>query len=350
MHTTHRFLFESASCMKELSEESVDLVLTSPPYPMIGMWDAVFAEQEPRIGTHLTVGEETAAYEKMHGLLDPVWEQSLRVLRQGGFLCINIGDAVRTINKNFRMYTNHSRITIQCERIGFQSLPSILWRKQTNAPNKFMGSGMLPSGAYVTLEHEHILLFRKGGKRIHHPEDSSRRRRSAMFWEERNSWYSDIWDFKGARQLLDGEQGRFRSAAFPFELAFRIIHMYSMQEDTVLDPFVGTGTTTLAAVASGRNSVGIEIDPSLRPVVEKTLAVDPAELNKRQQQRLLAHDIFIKQYTQAKEREPRHTNLHYGFPVITRQETELRLPAVQNISALHKDMYQAEHRWIEKEI
>jgi DNA modification methylase len=93
-------------------------------------------------------------------------------------------------------------------KLGFTNLPNILWRKQTNAPNKFMGSGMMPPGAYVTLEHEHILIFRNGGKRqFNSQKEKTNRRQSAFFWEERNQWFSDVWmDLKGARQKIADKQ------------------------------------------------------------------------------------------------------------------------------------------------
>ena len=160
-----------------------------------------------------------------------------------------------------------TRILTRCLSLGFDILPAVLWRKQTNAPNKFMGSGMLPAGAYVTLEHEFILIMRKGSKRrVESPREKRVRRESAFFWEERNRWFSDVWDFKGTRQALGHPDLRERSAAFPFELPFRLINMYSMRGDTVLDPFVGTGTTVLAAMAGGRHSIGVDIDETLLAV------------------------------------------------------------------------------------
>ena len=124
-----------------------------------------------------------------------------------------------------------------------------------------MGSGMLPAGAYVTLEHEYVLIFRKDTKREFSSDaEKSARMRSAFFWEERNKWFSDVWDFKGTVQGLNHCDLRSRSAAYPLELAYRLINMYSLYEDTVLDPFLGTGTTTLASIACGRNSIGFEID------------------------------------------------------------------------------------------
>ena len=129
-----------------------------------------------------------------------------------------------------------------------------------------MGSGMLPAGAYVTLEHEFILILRKGNKRNFVTEaDKKRRKQSAFFWEERNLWFSDVWeDLKGTKQNNIAKEIRERSGAFPFELPYRIINMFSVKEDAILDPFLGTGTTMAAAMATGRNSIGVEIDKNFR--------------------------------------------------------------------------------------
>src|SRR4029079_11532235 len=119
-------------------------------------------------------------------------------------LCIDVGDATRTVGGRFRCYPNAARITSTVMRLAFDPLPAIVWRKPTNAPNKFMGSGMLPPGAYVTYEHEHVLIFRKGSKRAFaSAAEKAARHRSAYFWEERNVWFSDVWtDLVGARQEL----------------------------------------------------------------------------------------------------------------------------------------------------
>ena len=103
-------------------------------------------------------GDGNSAFELMHRLFHNMWGEVFRVLKYGGIACINIGDATRTIHKHFRLYLNHARILSKCIELGFSNLPNIIWRKQTNAPNKFMGSGMLPPGAYVTLEHEYVLF------------------------------------------------------------------------------------------------------------------------------------------------------------------------------------------------
>ena len=343
METLHETIFQSAADLSCLDSESVDLVVTSPPYPMIEMWDGILGEQDRRIVDAIQDGDGFSAFELMHRILDKIWSECYRVLKAGAFACINIGDATRKIGQGFRLYTNHSRITSFCETISFQSLPAILWRKQTNAPNKFMGSGMLPSGAYITLEHEYILVFRKGGKRKFANHEKSRRQRSAFFWEERNVWFSDIWDFKGVRQSLGEKESRQRSAAFPFELAFRLINMYSMQEDTVLDPFVGTGTTTVAAMASGRNSYGVEIDVDLAAVIDSTVQTVAGSMNERQIQRLHGHTDFVKEYQENRQRKLGYLNKPHGFPVMTRQEINLSIPIVTRIHKTETAQFRVHH-------
>ena len=150
MKTSHQIIFENSENMNAISSDSVDLVVTSPPYPMIEMWDGMFAEQNPKIREALSCKQGSIAYELMHKTLDPIWDEVYRILKGGGIACINIGDATRTIGGIFVLYPNHSRILTYMLKLGFSALPVILWRKQTNAPNKFMGSGMMPPGAYVT--------------------------------------------------------------------------------------------------------------------------------------------------------------------------------------------------------
>ena len=269
MKTAHNILFQDARDLKEIPSESVDLVVTSPPYPMIEMWDEMFSHQNPEIRDALAYGDGMQAYALMHQILGAVWDEVFRVLKNGRFACINIGDATRTVNGNFCLYPNHASVLTHLLKIGFSALPDILWRKQANTPNKFMGSGMLPAGAYVTLEHEYILIVRKGSKREFKTEaEKANRRESALFWEERNIWYSDVWmDIKGTGQKLPKALSRLRSAAFPYDLAYRLINMYSVKGDVILDPFLGTGTTTAAAMTSGRNSMGVEIDQSFQQVI-----------------------------------------------------------------------------------
>lgn len=324
MKTTHKLLFGNSSNMNEIEDDSIDLVVTSPPYPMIEMWDEIFSKQNPEIGRALEWENGETAFELMNKELDKVWGEAYRVLSPGGFACINIGDATRTLGGEFKIYPSHVRILQFCIKLGFSSLPEIIWRKQTNAPNKFMGSGMLPAGAYVTLEHEFILILRKGNKKDYiSEEDKKLRRESAFFWEERNMWFSDVWEgLKGTKQNSIDEEIRKRSGAFPFELPYRIINMFSLRNDTVLDPFLGTGTTTLAAMAIGRNSIGIEIDKKFKETLFKRFEGIVDFSNKLIEHRILNHLKFVKERTKAKG-EIGYINTTYGFPVMTSQETEI---------------------------
>lgn len=318
--TVHRIFFGDSGKMADVAPESVDLVVTSPPYPMIQMWDDLFEQRNPAIGTALQKGDGNRAFELMHRELDPVWKELWRVMKKGGIVCVNIGDAVRTVNEKFALYTNHSRITSQMLKLGFSALPVILWRKQTNAPNKFMGSGMLPPGAYVTLEHEYILIYRKGGIRSFDKKEKINRRESSYFWEERNVWFSDVWmDIKGARQKLFAPDARKRSAAFPFEIPYRLINMFSVKGDTVLDPFLGIGTTMYAAMASCRNSTGYEIEKKFENEIFSNMDKITNYSNKRIDERLENHRDFVRKRLEDKK-AVKHTNEHYGFPVVTMQE------------------------------
>jgi DNA modification methylase len=329
----HRIYFENAKSMAQVRSDSVDLVVTSPPYPMIQMWDDMFAGQNRQIGDALAAEKKHLAYDLMHRELDQVWKELYRVLKNGAIACINIGDAARTINKDFMLYSNHSRILSYLLEIGFSALPLILWRKQTNAPNKFMGSGMLPAGAYVTLEHEYILILRKGSKRIFEGTAAKKlRRESAIFWEERNSWYSDVWmDLKGTTQKLQTNNRRSRSAAFPFEIPYRLINMFSVKTDTVLDPFLGTGTTVRAAAASGRNSIGFEMEDSFRNKIFSGRDDLVEFSNRRICDRIDRHVDFVRHRCETKGGF-KYKNIHYNFPVVTQQEKEMLLNPLMTVS------------------
>jgi len=291
---------------------------------MIEMWDDIFLKQNEAIGKAIKKQHGNKAFELMHKSLDRIWDEAFRVLKNGGFACINIGDATRTLRENFAIYPNHARILQYLVKIGFTILPEIIWRKQTNAPNKFMGSGMLPAGAYVTLEHEYVLIARKGGKReFKNDSEKINRRQSAIFWEERNIFFSDIWfDIKGSRQKLLDKASRKRSGAFPFELALRLINMYSVKGDTVLDPFLGTGTTMAAAMATARNSIGCEIDKNFYDSIIKIKDNIIDLSNEYMESRLKRHIHFVNERIES-GKPLKHKNNPYGFPVITNQEKEL---------------------------
>jgi len=233
--------------MTEIEDESLHLVVTSPCYPMIKQWDDFFS----RNGRH--------TYEDMHSMLNGTWKECYRVLVDGGIMCVNIGDATRSHDGKFQLFPNHVTVTEYCKKLGFTVLPYILWKKITTKPNKFMGSGMYPVNAYVTQDCEYILIFRKGELRKFDSDEKERRVRSKYTVEQRNKWFSQVWDdIRGARQE-NLELGR-RVAAFPEEIPYRLIRMFSIEGDTVLDPYMGTGTTLVVAMKTGRNTKGYEID------------------------------------------------------------------------------------------
>jgi DNA modification methylase len=284
LSTEHKVILGNSQRMPELTDSSVHLMVTSPPYPMIKMWDTLFAEIDPKtaelwreLKADCREKTVTQIYESMHENLAKVWREVYRALIDGGIACINIGDATRTVNGSFRIFANHSKIIEHCEQIGFTTLPYVLWKKPTTKPTykgkgAFLGSGFLPPNAYVTLDCEFILIFRKGKLRSFPPHDP-RRYESAFTKKERDIWFSQIWTLAGTRQTES--QIERRIAAFPEEIANRLIRMFSVKGDTVLDPFLGSGTTTTVAMRNERNSVGYEADDSLLPLIEKKIGFKP---------------------------------------------------------------------------
>ena len=344
MKTKHKILFQDARKLNQIDNNSIDLMITSPPYPMIEMWDEMFSEQNPEIRDCLNNNDGNLAFELMNQELDKVWDEVYRVLKFGGIACINIGDATRTINGEFKLYSTSSRITNHCIKIGFSSLPKILWRKTTNAPNKFMGSGMMPPGAYVTLEHEYILILRKGAKReFKKVEERNIRQESSFFWEERNIWFSDMWDrLNGVLQKLKDERIRDRSAAYPFELPYRLINMFSIKGDVVLDPFFGTGTTMLAAMASARNSIGVEIDHNFKDTIMERVNAIQNYSNKLIRERIKNHLEFVTK-REDKKGPLKYKNENYGLRVMSKPEIKILFNDLKNVERISENEFIVEY-------
>jgi modification methylase len=262
VHVDHRVITADSRHMTELADESVHLVVTSPPYPMVAIWDEFFRESSAN------------SYDEMHAYLDHVWKEVARVLIPGGIACINIGDATRSKDGVFHLYPNHSRVIQSFEKLGLVTLPYILWKKPTTKPQykgkgAFLGSGFLPPNAYVTLDMEFILIFRRGGLRTFQPKDPDRYK-SKFTKKERDQWFSQVWTVTGARQSVEGLERRV--AAFPEEIPRRLIRMFSIVGDLVVDPFLGSGTSLKVAVDLGRRFVGYERLESLVPVIRARLA------------------------------------------------------------------------------
>ncbi|QIB75011.1 site-specific DNA-methyltransferase [Halogeometricum borinquense] len=358
MESRHRVVVGDARTMSEIADDAVELVVTSPPYPMVEMWDDLFSELTDEAGPALRDGDGEAAFEAMHSALDDVWAEISRVLVPGGIACINVGDATRTVGDSFRVYPNHARVTDAFVELGFEPLPDVLWRKPTNSAAKFMGSGMIPPNAYVTLEHEYVLVFRNGTDSRAFDPGETRRYESAYFWEERNAWFSDVWtDVAGTGQEvaartrahsgsgdgeiadggnvydLDAESGdelRERTAAFPFEIPYRLVNMYSVYGDTVLDPFFGTGTTSLAAMVAGRDSVGYELEDAFVDAFDARATGAPTLSREVVEARLDDHREFVEKRSE-KGSPPGYDAENYDFPVVTKQEKELQFRVVSDV-------------------
>jgi len=289
LKTKHLIIIGDSRDMREVEDESVHLIVTSPPYPMIEMWDELFASLDERVKEALDEalgkGDPTKrrkqalkAWRLMHDVLDDTWRECWRVLVEGGLMCINIGDALRNIGGSFQLFPNHAEVIRRCLSMGFTVLPYILWKKPTNRPRYkgkgcFLGSGFLPPNAYVTLDCEFILIFRKGGPRKFKPKDPLRYA-SRFTKRERDSWFTQIWDIVGTKQTVHER----RVAAFPEEIPRRLIRMFSVIGDTVLDPFLGTGTTTKVAMELMRNSIGYEIDKELKPIIMEKVGLGQTRL------------------------------------------------------------------------
>ena len=337
--TTHTLYVGNSNSMEQIEDKSVQLIVTSPPYPMIEMWDEMYSKQDISIKKSIDENCPNDAFLKMHAILNEIWSECDRVLADNGFICINIGDATRTFDGKFQLFSNHTQIINFFSNKGYSILPDIHWRKQSNAPNKFMGSGMYPAGAYVTYEHEYILIFRKGGKRTFKGVEKEQRQKSAFFWEERNIWFSDLWEIKGTSQVMKkSKANRNRSASFPFEIPYRLVNMYSKEGDTILDPFVGFGATNLACMVANRNSIGVDIDSDIIESAIQNINVLPKTLNPIIEERIQKHLNFIKQLPKEKL-DKCYTNVPHGFQVKTKQEKAIKIEKITSITLNENSLY-----------
>ena len=250
-----RIIFADVRMMPEVEDASVALVVTSPPYYAIKDYDV-----EGQIG----YGQSLHAY-----LIDlyHVWAECHRVLMPGARLCVNIGDQFARTKRfgRYKVIPLHAEIIAQAEQIGFDYMGAIIWQKRTTMETSggavIMGSYPHPPNGVVEIDYEFILLFKKRGKRRIARE---RREAAAMTKEEWKAFFSGHWTFGGARQ---GEHG----AVFPEELPRRLIRMYTVHDDLVLDPFLGSGTTAQVALQLGRRAVGYELNPDFRQLIEARL-------------------------------------------------------------------------------
>jgi site-specific DNA-methyltransferase (adenine-specific) len=249
--------------MKELANNSVHLAITSPPY-----WQLKDYGTENQIGFH-------DSYENYINNLNLVWKECYRTLHNGCRLCVNIGDqfARAVYYGRYKVIPIREEIIKFCENIGFDYMGAIIWQKVTTSNTTGggvqMGSYPYPRNGILKLDYEFILVFKKLGDA---PKPTVEQKvLSKMTAEEWNTYFAGHWNFAGARQ-----NGHI--AMFPEELPRRLIKMFSFIGETVLDPFVGSGTTTLASKNLERNSVGYEINPEFIPFVKEKLEVQQQDI------------------------------------------------------------------------
>jgi DNA modification methylase len=249
--------------MAEVADESVDLIVTSPPY-----WHIKDYGVKGQIGYGQTLHEYLMD-------LSRVWREAWRVLRPGRRLCINIGDqfARAVIYGQYKVIPLHAEIIAQCEVIGFDYMGAIIWQKKTTMRTTggavVMGSFPYPPNGIVELDFEFILLFKKPGRS--EPVPPEIREASRMTREEWKAFFSGHWSFGGERQTL-------HEAMFPDELPRRLIRMFSFVGETVLDPFLGSGTTVKVALDLGRKAIGYEIQPAFEPIIRQKLGLHASAL------------------------------------------------------------------------
>ena len=264
MKTHHKIINGDSRQMTELPDNSVHLIITSPPY-----WQLKDYGIENQIGFH-------DSYENYINNLNLVWKECYRTLHNGCRLCVNIGDqfARAVYYGRYKVIPIREEIIKFCETIGFDYMGAIIWQKVTTSNTTGggvqMGSYPYPRNGILKLDYEFILIFKKLGES---PRPTTEQKElSKMTAEEWNTFFAGHWNFAGARQ-----SGHI--AMFPEELPRRLIKMFSFAGETVLDPFLGSGTTALAAKNTDRNSVGYEINPEFIPIIKEKLQVNQQDLN-----------------------------------------------------------------------
>jgi site-specific DNA-methyltransferase (adenine-specific) len=256
----HRIIFADSRSMPELDDQSVHLVVTSPPY-----WCIKDYAHPGQIGYE-------QEYDAYLADLTCVLAECHRVLHPGCRAAVNIGDQYLRASEHgrYRVQPIPADLIRAGLQLGFDFMGNIIWQKisttKTSGGGALMGSMYYPKDGHVTYEHEYIILFRKQGK---WPKASpEQQEKSRLTQEQRSEWFRGIWRIPPERQT-NGAHG----AIFPVEVPGRLIRMYSFWGETILDPFLGSGTTSLAAELEGRNSVGYEINEDFRGLIREKLGV-----------------------------------------------------------------------------
>ena len=311
--TQHTIINGDSRKMDKLQDKSVHLIITSPPY-----WQLKDYGSDNQIGFNDT-------YEQYINNLNLVWKECYRVLHDGCRLCINIGDqfARSVYYGRYKVIPIHSEIIRFCETIGFDFMGQIIWQKtttmNTTGGGAVMGSFPHPRNGIVKLDFEYILIFKKQGNA---PKPTAEQKaQSAMTNEEWNTYFNGHWYFNGAKQDK-------HLAMFPEELPKRLIKMFSFPQETVLDPFMGSGTTAAVAKALGRNSVGYEINPDFIPLMKER--IDANNL-------IETANLEIKKQTININFEEEINNLPYRFVDVHKTDKKIDVKKLQFGSKIDKN-------------
>ena len=255
-NTKHIIINGDSRNMSEIESQSIHLIITSPPY-----WQLKDYDNNNQIGFN-------DSYEEYINYLNLTWQECFRVLKDGCRLCINIGDqfARTTYYGRYKVIPIHSEIIRFCETLGMDFMGQIIWKKATTMNTTggatIMGSYPYPRNGIVKLDFEYILLFKKHG--VAPKPTELQKEESKITKDEWNTYFNGHWYFPGTKQNK-------HIAMFPEELPIRLIKMFSFTNETVLDPFLGSGTTSIAAKKLLRNSVGYEINSNFIKIIQEKL-------------------------------------------------------------------------------
>jgi site-specific DNA-methyltransferase (adenine-specific) len=267
--TNHKLILGDARDLSSVADSSIHLIVTSPPYWTLKKY------KEGRQGQLGDIGD----YDQFLDQLDAVWRECFRVLIPGGRICCVVGDVClsrRSAGRHLVMPL-HSDIQVRVRKLGLDCLTPIVWYKIANGATEAKGNGAgfygkpFQPGAIVKNDVEHILFFRKPG--AYRAATNMQKALSMLTKEEVQSWLRAVWeDIPGASTRIG------HPAPFPVELAERLIRMFSFAGDTVLDPFVGVGSTSIAAASAGRNSIGVDIELEYLGIAYRRLAAQTSKL------------------------------------------------------------------------
>jgi modification methylase len=266
-HTAHELILNDSRAASHLEENSIHLVVTSPPYWTLKRYN----ESDDQLG-------HVVDYDAFVDALDAVWKHCYRALVPGGRLVVNVGDVCLSRKKNNGRHTVvplHATIQEHCKQIGFDNLAPIIWHKIANANYEVSGGGGFLGKPYepnavIKNDIEFVLMQRKPGG--YRSPSQQERLLSVISAENYQLWFRQIWsDLRGASTAK-------HPAPYPVEFAERLVRMFSFVGDTVLDPFMGTGSTNVACARWGRNSIGIEVDPKYFEMARHRIADQGADL------------------------------------------------------------------------